>query len=96
MRLLITFLIATFFFKDLNSQNLKIIRMQKQKTLADLSKILTKDTHLEGENLKFYIDNKDFINAFVTPDKNFFTKELLLKSEMIDDLAGVLSHEIGH
>ncbi len=98
MRLLITFLIATFFFKDLNSQGLKIIRDAETENLfADLSKILTKDTYLEGENLKFYIDNKDYINAFVTHEKNFFfTKELLLKSEMIDDIAGVLSHEIGH
>ena len=98
MRLLITFLIATFFFKDLNSQGLKIIRdAETENFLADLSKILTKDTHLEGENLKFYVDNKDYINAFVTAEKQFFfTKELLLKSEMIDDIAGVLSHEIGH
>ena len=97
MKLLITFLIATFFFKNLNCQNLKIIRdAETENLLTDLSKILTKDTHLEGENLKFYIDNKDYINAFVTPDKQFFfTKELLLKSEMIDDIAGVLSHEIG-
>ena len=58
MRLLITFLIATFFFKDLNSQGLKIIRdVETENLLADLSKILTKDTHLEGENLNFYIDN---------------------------------------
>lgn len=98
MRLLITFLIAFFFVKDLNCQGLKIIRdAETENLLADLSKILTKDTHLEGENLKFYVDNKDYINAFVTAEKQFFfTKELLLKSEMIDDIAGVLSHEIGH
>ena len=98
MKLLIPFLIATFFFKNLHCQNLKIIRdAETENLLTDLSKILTKDTHLEGENLKFYLDNKNYINAFVTPEKHFFfTKELLLKSEMIDDIAGVLSHEIGH
>lgn len=98
MKLLITFIIATFFFKDLQSQNLKIIRdAETENLLKDLGQILTKNTYLEGENLKFYIDNKDYINAFVTQDRHFFfTKELLLKSSGIDDLAGVLSHEIGH
>ena len=46
MRLLITFLIATFFFKDLNGQGLKIIRdAETENLLTDLSKILTKDPH---------------------------------------------------
>ena len=82
MKLLITFIIATFFFKDLQSQNLKIIRdAETENLLKDLGQILTKNTYLEGENLKFYIDNKDYINAFVTQDRHFFfTKELLLKS----------------
>lgn len=98
MRLLITLIIVTFFFKDTYSQRLKIIRdAETENLLIDLSKILTKDTHLEGEKLKFYIDNQNYINAFVTPDRKFFfTTELLLKSNKIDDIAGVLSHEIGH
>ncbi|MFL2662834.1 MAG: hypothetical protein ACJ0G0_05005 [Alphaproteobacteria bacterium] len=73
MKLLIPFLIATFFFKNLHCQNLKIIRdAETENLLTDLSKILTKDTHLEEENLKFYLDNKNYINAFVTPEKHFF------------------------
>ncbi len=98
MRLLITFLIITFFFRDLYCQNLKIIRdAETENLLSDLGEVLTKDTFLEKEKLNFFIDNQNYINAFVTPDKKFFfTKELLVKSEQIDDIAGVLSHEIGH
>ena len=45
----------------------------------------------------YCIDNKDFINAFVIPgQKIFLTKGLLMKSKKIEDLAGVIAHEIGH
>ena len=50
MRITNYFFNSYFFFKDLNSQGLKIIRdAETENLLADLSKILTKDTHLEGE-----------------------------------------------
>ena len=49
MKLLITFIIATFFFKDLQSQNLKIIRdAETENLLKDLGQILTKNTYSRG------------------------------------------------
>ena len=46
--------------------------MQRQKTfLKEISYILIKDNNLELNNLNF-IDNKDFINAFVIPGQKFF------------------------
>ena len=97
MRILITFFIVVFFCSS-NANSLKVIRdAEVENFLNEVSSILTKDTELEKDNLNFYIDNQKYINAFVTPDKNFFfTTELLLKSKEVDDIAGVISHEIGH
>ncbi|MEE2695058.1 MAG: M48 family metalloprotease [Pseudomonadota bacterium] len=97
MRILITFVILGF-FSTLKANSLNIIRDAEIENLFnDLGKILVKDTSLEGQKLSFFIDNKNYINALVTPDKKFFfTTELLLKSKGVNDLAGVISHEIGH
>ena len=72
--------------------------MQKQKIfLKEISLTLIKDNNLELDNLKFFVDNKDFINAFVIPgQKIFITKGLIMKSKQTEDIAGVIAHEIGH
>ncbi len=97
MRILITFLILSF-FSLVNANSIKIIRdAEVENFLKEISNILTENTELEKDNLTFFVDNQKYINAFVTPDRKFFfTTELLLKSKSIDDIAGVISHEIGH
>ena len=97
MRILITFVIISF-FNLVKASPINVIRdAEVENLLADISKILIRNTELKDEDLKFYIDNKKYINALVTPDKKFFfTTELLLKSRGVEDLAGVISHEIGH
>ena len=97
MRILITFILI-FFSSSIYANSINVIRdAEIENFLTDISKILVKNTDLEGEKLTFYIDNKKYINALVTPDKKFFfTTELLLKSKTVDDIAGVISHEIGH
>ena len=97
MRILITFVILSF-FNLAKANSINVVRdAEVENLLEDISKILVQDTELDKQELKFYIDNKKYINALVTPDKKFFfTTELLLKSKGIDDLAGVISHEIGH
>ena len=97
MRILITFLILSF-FSPAYANSIKIIRdAEVENFLKEISNILTEDTELEKDNLTFFVDNQKYINAFVTPDRKFFfTTELLLKSKSIDDIAGVISHEIGH
>ena len=97
MRILITFVIIVF-FNSVNAKSINVIRdAEIENLLKDISKELVKETELEKDKLKFYIDNQKYINAFVTPTKHFFfTTELLLRSKGVDDLAGVISHEIGH
>ena len=97
MRILITFVIISF-FNLVKASPINVIRdAEVENLLADISKILIRNTELKDEDLKFYIDNKKYINALVTPDKKFFfTTELLLKSRGVEDPAGVVSHEIGH
>ena len=97
MRILITFIIF-FFLNSVKANSINVIRdAEIENFLTDISKILVKGTQLENDVLTFYLDNQKFINALVTPDKKFFfTTELLLKSTSVNDLAGVISHEIGH
>ena len=98
MQAFIILLVTTFFFFSVKSSNLNIIRdAETENFLKEISYILIKDNNLELNNLNFFIDNKDFINAFVIPgQKIFLTKGLLMKSKKIEDLAGVIAHEIGH
>ena len=98
MQSFIIILVITFSFFSVKSSNLNIIRdAETENFLKEISFILIKDNNLELNNLNFFIDNKDFINAFVIPgQKIFLTKGLLMKSKKIEDLAGVIAHEIGH
>ena len=81
MRAFIILLVTTFFFFSVKSSELKIIRdAETENFLKEISYILIKDNNLDLDNLKFFIDNKAFINAFVIPgQKIFLTKGLLIK-----------------
>ena len=97
MRILIT-LVIIIFFNSVNAKSINVIRdAEIENLLEDISKELSRETELEKDKLTFFIDNQRYINAFVTPNRHFFfTTELLLRSKGIDDLAGVISHEMGH
>ena len=72
MRILITFVIIVF-FNSVNAKSINVIRdAEIENLLKDISKELVKETELEKDKLKFYIDNQKYINAFVTPTKHFF------------------------
>ena len=90
MRILIT-LVIIIFFNSVNAKSINVIRDEIENLLEDISKELSRETELEKDKLTFFIDNQRYINAFVTPNRHFFTTELLLRSKGIDDLAGVLS-----
>ena len=86
------------FFCRANANNLNIIRdAETENFLKEISLTLIKDNNLELDKIKFFVDNKDFINAFVIPgQKIFITKGLIMKSKQTEDIAGVIAHEIGH
>ena len=65
--------------------------------MKEISLVLIRDNNLDLKKLNFFIDNKDYINAFVVPgQKIFITKGLIMKSKTTEDIAGVIAHEIGH
>ncbi len=98
MRLLIIFVIINFFTKFSNASDFNIIRdAEIENFLNKIANNLIDDSNLKNQNFKFFIDNKDYINASVIPGpKFFFTKKLLMESKSVDQIAGVIAHEIGH
>ncbi len=98
MRLLKLFLFLCLIFKQTHSANLNLIRDAETENLfKEIAIELMKDSKFDANKISFFIDNQDFINAFVLPgQKIFLTTQLLIESKQIDDIAGVIGHEIGH
>ena len=98
MRLLKLFLFLCLLSKQTYSANLNVIRDAETENLfKEIAVKLMKDSKFDASKISFFIDNQDFINAFVLPgQKIFLTTQLLIESKQIDDLAGVIGHEIGH
>ena len=95
-RFIIFFLIAVS-FSDSHSRPFKIIRdAEIENFLTDVSNVLLNKLDSQ-EKLEFYIDNQKYINASVIPGpKFFFTTQLLIESKNLEQIAGVIAHEIGH
>ena len=98
MRFLKLFLFLCLISKQINSANLNVIRDAETENLfKEIAIELMKDSKFNADKISFFIDNQDFINAFVLPgEKIFLTTRLLIESRQIDDIAGVIGHEIGH
>ena len=98
MKFLKLFLFLCLISKQINSANLNVIRDAETENLfKEIAIELMKDSKFDANKISFYIDNQDFINAFVIPgQKIFLTTRLIIESKKIDDIAGVIGHEIGH
>ena len=73
MKILIVFLLSCFFFFSLSARNLNVIRdAETEKLLKDIANELIKETDINPDSLNFYIDNQNYINAFVIPGRKFF------------------------
>ena len=96
-RFIIFFLIIIVSFSELNSKPFKIIRdAETENFLSELANILL-DKSENSEKFEFYIDNQKYVNASVIPGpKFFFTTQLLLESKNVEQIAGVIAHELGH
>ena len=98
MRLFKIIFISLSNFKQTHSTNLNVIRDAETENLfKEIAIELMKNSKFDANKISFFIDNQDFINAFVIPgQKIFLTTQLLIESKQIDDIAGVIGHEIGH
>ena len=98
MKFLKLFLFLFLISKQINSSNLNVIRDAETENLfKEIAIELMKDSKFDANKISFYIDNQDYINAFVIPgQKIFLTTRLIIESKKIDDIAGVIGHEIGH
>jgi predicted Zn-dependent protease len=98
MRSFIIFLLTTFSLSVSHSSELNIMRDAETENLfKEISRQLIKDNNLNLGEINFFIDNKEYVNAFVIPgQKIFITKGLIIESKGLEDIAGVIAHEIGH
>ena len=98
MRLLKLFLFLCLFSYKVESAPLNVIRDAETENLfKEIAIELMKGSKFDAKQISFFIDNQDYINAFVVPgQKIFLTTQLIIQSKRIDDLAGVIGHEIGH
>ena len=98
MRSFIIFLLTAFSLSVSHSSELNIMRDAETENLfKDISRLLIKDNNLNLGEINFFIDNKEYVNAFVIPgQKIFITKGLIIQSKELEDIAGVIAHEIGH
>lgn len=85
-------------YSTLSAQKLNLIRdAEIENFLQEIAKPIIKSAKLENEKINFYLDKKSYVNAFVTNGPTIFlTTELLIRANTIDEIAGVISHEIGH
>ena len=96
IKLLLIF--TAFEYSALSAQKLNLIRdAEIENFLEEIAKPIIKSAKLEGKKINFYLDRKNYVNAFVTNGPTIFlTTELLIRANTIDEIAGVISHEIGH
>lgn len=65
--------------------------------LDALTRRLSEARSAKGEGFKITVVDWDLLNAFAVPGNQIvMTKELIVKAESADEVAGVLAHEMGH
>ena len=78
MKFLKLLLFLCLISKQINSANLNIIRDAETENLfKEIALELMKDTKFDANKINFFIDNQDFINAFVLPGQKFFNNTIV-------------------
>ena len=88
-----------FFISNFSyAQKINLVRdAEVENFLHELSSPILENIKIDTTNLKFYLDRQKFINAFVTNGPRIFlTTELLTKTQNINQVVGVIAHELGH
>tara|TARA_Y100001934_G_C12382773_1_gene793507 strand:+ start:1928 stop:3286 length:1359 start_codon:yes stop_codon:yes gene_type:complete len=80
------------------AQNLNLIRDSEiENTIRGYSSPLLKAAGLPDSSVRIHIVNDNNINAFVTNGLNIFINTgLIINSDSIGEITGVIAHEIGH
>ncbi len=96
----IKFLIILFFLNASLAfgKGINLIRdAEIENFLAEIAAPIIEEANLKNSKITFYLDKQNYINALVTKGPTIFiTSELLIKTKTIDEIAGVIGHEIGH
>ena len=87
MRLLKLFLFLCLFSYNVKSASLNVIRDAETENLfKEIAVELMKGSKFDAKQISFFIDNQDYINAFVVPgQKIFLTTQLIIQSKRIED-----------
>ena len=87
-----------FISKLCYAQKINLVRdAEIENFLHELSDPILQNIKIDTTNLKFFIDRQKYINAFVTTGPRIFlTTELLTKTKNINQVIGVIAHELGH
>ena len=92
------FLLLLFFLLSISSNTLGFIRDSEiENTIKEIVGPIADAANQDKEKLKIFIINDKQLNAFVTPgQKIFIFSGLIVNSENVNALEGVIAHELGH
>ena len=96
LRILIIFLSLNSF--SLLGNDIKIIRdAETESFFEELAKPILNTAKINEDSVSFYLDHQKYINAFVTDGYNiFFTTEMIINMDSVNQVAAVIAHEVGH
>ena len=96
LRVLIIFLSLNSF--SLFGNEIKIIRdAETESFFEELAKPILNTAKINEDSVSFYLDHQKYINAFVTGGYNiFFTTEMIINMDSVNQVAAVIAHEVGH
>ena len=96
IRVLIIFLSLNSF--SLLGNDIKIIRdAETESFFEELAKPILNTAKISEDSVSFYLDHQKYINAFVTGGYNiFFTTEMIINMDSVNQVAAVIAHEVGH
>ena len=96
LRVLIIFLSLNSF--SLLGNDIKIIRdAETESFFEELAKPILNTAKINEDSVSFYLDHQKYINAFVTGGYNiFFTTEMIINMDSVNQVAAVIAHEVGH
>lgn len=90
--------ITLFMSFDTHAQNIRLISDEEtEQLIADIAKPLFASANIPFNRNELHIVEDDSLNAFVADGNNLFIHTgTILAADNVDELVGVIAHEIGH